>query len=491
MLLIPIGQEQNTVRRAPFVTYGIMLMCAIAFVLTGFGSPPMDPEAGHALDEAVQFYLLHPYLELDSELEALLFRGANEQARQAFIESAKEFAEKKPHTPFEVAQQQDKLDKLTRKGLAGLNEHGFFKWGLVPSKLSPISLVTHMFLHGGWMHLLGNMLILFLAGPFVEDVWGRPLFAGFYLVSGLVAALSFILLYPDSATPMIGASGAIAGIMGAFMIRHWHSRIRFFYMVGFIWRGTFYAPAWLMLPLWFGEQLFMMLMVHGLDGGSSGVAYMAHVGGFAFGALAAFAIQKSQFEERFITASIEDKITVVDNSVIEKAAEADRAGRSDEAYGLLAEAWRQDPSNIDLTLSLWDLALRRGWAAHAAPAMLHLIETMLRKGEAGAAFEHWFEVIGRLPDLIPEPGLSLRVGQALQRAQHADWARDAFHRCAKGPPDKLSTSMLVRLALQCRELDPNLSAASATAALERRDLQPAERTHAEQLVQASIPQPAG
>src|SRR5207247_9669974 len=94
------------------------------------------------------------------------------------------------------------------------------RWGLVPARIRPDALITHMFLHAGWLHLLGNLFILYLAGPYIEDVWGRPLFAGFYLVSGLVAALAFVLRYPGLDQPLVGASGAIAGVMGAFLVRY-------------------------------------------------------------------------------------------------------------------------------------------------------------------------------------------------------------------------------------------------------------------------------
>ena len=113
-----------------------------------------------------------------------------------------------------------------------------------------------MFLHGGWLHLFGNLLLLFLTGPFIEDRWGRPAFLAFYLAAGLAAAGLFVARFPELSLPLIGASGAIAGCMGAFLVRFFRTRMQYFYWFG-IFVGTFSAPAWLMLPLWFGNELLM------------------------------------------------------------------------------------------------------------------------------------------------------------------------------------------------------------------------------------------
>ena len=104
------------------------------------------------------------------------------------------------------------------------------------------------------MHLLGNLLFLVLAAPHVEERWGPVLFGVFYLLSGVVAALFWALRYPGLDTSLVGASGAIAGVMGAFLVCFGGSKIKFFYWFGIIW-GTFRAPAWLMLPLWLAIEV--------------------------------------------------------------------------------------------------------------------------------------------------------------------------------------------------------------------------------------------
>jgi len=142
------------------------------------------------------------------------------------------------------------------------------------------NVVTSMFLHGGWMHLLGNMWFLWLFGNNVEDAMTRPRFVVFYLLCGLAAALLQVFVEPDSPVPMVGASGAISGVMGAYLVLF--PRVRVFTLVtlGFYWT-TLALPAWAMLVYWALLQFVGGLSRIGGEGG--GVAFWAHVGGFLAG----------------------------------------------------------------------------------------------------------------------------------------------------------------------------------------------------------------
>jgi len=142
-------------------------------------------------------------------------------------------------------------------------------------------LFTSMFLHGSWLHLLGNMWFLWLFGNNVEDAMGRPQFLLFYLLCGLVAALLQVVTSPDSGVPMVGASGAISGVMGAYLILYPHVRVYTVVPLGFI-LTTVALPAWTMLAYWMLIQLVSGLTaIGGKPGG--GVAFWAHVGGFIAG----------------------------------------------------------------------------------------------------------------------------------------------------------------------------------------------------------------
>jgi membrane associated rhomboid family serine protease len=142
-------------------------------------------------------------------------------------------------------------------------------------------LITSMFLHGSWMHLLGNMWFLWIFGNNIEDSMGRLRFVAFYLLSGLAAAFGQVITSPASVIPMVGASGAISGVMGAYLILY--PRVKVYALVPiFIFFTSIALPAWMMLGYWFLIQLVSGLLTGGEMGG---VAFWAHIGGFVAGAV--------------------------------------------------------------------------------------------------------------------------------------------------------------------------------------------------------------
>lgn len=156
-------------------------------------------------------------------------------------------------------------------------------WGLVPDNFAWINVFTSMFLHGGWLHMIGNMWFLWIFGDNIEDILGHGKYLGFYLLCGVVAALAQTLLNPFSRVPMVGASGAIAGVMGAYMIKFPNARIETLAFI-FIFLTRFDVPAWLMLIFWFITQLFSGVGSIGYTSASEGgTAFFAHIGGFVAG----------------------------------------------------------------------------------------------------------------------------------------------------------------------------------------------------------------
>lgn len=146
----------------------------------------------------------------------------------------------------------------------------------------PMTVFTSMFMHGGLMHLLGNMLYLWIFGDNVEDSMGRVRFVVFYLLCGVAAVLAQALPAPDSTVPMIGASGAISGVLGAYLLLFPHAHVLVGIPLGFVLQ-TVRLPAGVVLALWFALQLVSNLMAG--DDGGGGVAFRAHIGGFVAGML--------------------------------------------------------------------------------------------------------------------------------------------------------------------------------------------------------------
>src|SRR5512136_2231099 len=163
------------------------------------------------------------------------------------------------------------------------------QWSLVPADIVAghnwITILTSMFMHAGWEHILGNMLFFWVFGPEIEDVMGAFPFLIFYLLGGTAATTAQVLIDPTSTIPNLGASGAIAAVMGIFLITYPRDRIRTVVFLGWFGRVTF-LPAILMVGLWFLTQLFSEVGALAQVDTGGGVAYMAHIGGFVFGMLA-------------------------------------------------------------------------------------------------------------------------------------------------------------------------------------------------------------
>lgn len=179
---------------------------------------------------------------------------------------------------------------MVRLGSAAAVERLIFAWGAVPGEVTgraggqPLlaypTLVTSMFMHGGWAHLLGNMLYLWIFGDNVEDLMGHGGFLLFYLLAGVIAVGAHIASSPASRVPLVGASGAIAGVLGAYLVLFPRARIVSLIPFGFFLRVVA-VPAIFFLPVWFLLQFIQGLAT--LGGETAGVAWWAHIGGFVAG----------------------------------------------------------------------------------------------------------------------------------------------------------------------------------------------------------------
>lgn len=162
------------------------------------------------------------------------------------------------------------------------------RWSAIPAQITSghqwITILTAMFMHGSWSHIIGNMVFLWAFAPEIEDAMGRGRYVVFYLLGGLVAMLAQIAPDPHSTVPNLGASGAIAAVMGAFMVTYPRDQIKSVLFI-FVFARITFIPAVLLIGVWFVSQLFHAGAVAHTQTG--GVAYLAHVGGFIFGAVTA------------------------------------------------------------------------------------------------------------------------------------------------------------------------------------------------------------
>jgi membrane associated rhomboid family serine protease len=494
-MIIPYGHEQTTVRRLPWVTFTIMALCLIAFVFTyALPSDRSDEVAAERLNEVFQYLAEHPYLELGDKFEELLLEKLSEEDYELLmiqLAAVKEFTRETMPSQRQIDAEQRELDDLVDRvfrAIEELKDSPFYRWGVVPADMNLLSLIGYQFLHGGWLHLIGNMFFLFVMAPFVEDVWGRPVFTAFYLLAGVISALMFAVHYPSLDSPLIGASGSIAGVMGGFLIRHWTTKVRFMVWIIILW-GPFKAPAWVVFPGWF---LWQLLMAQAWDviapgSGGGGVAFWAHVWGFVFGLAVAGGIKYYRIEERFLHEAIESKITLHDNIAVERAMEASSQGRPDEAIRRLHDELKAHPANIDAAVALWNLALPRGEAAGGAPHLVRAIRHTLRSDEPTLVLNHWHELLHEVPDLEIDLSLAARVGEILHEHGRREELETTLQLAQDGVRPDTSPGLLLRIARLGAAANAPSASAFIGAALQHPETTPEARGELEGLAEAQPP----
>src|SRR5215470_7872724 len=249
-VVIPV-HDVNPVRRTPWVTYALVAINVVVLLLTPVALGTVASRPGHAaLCRQAAFY--DHYAAIPRELTT------------------------------------DRQLQLVPTGKPAAGHPGSCVVR-APSyrKSPPLSVLWSMFLHEGWLHLLGNMLFLVVFGNNIEDRMRKLPFLIFYLARGYAAAYGFAAAFPHSAEPLIGASGAIAGVLGAYLVLY--PRARVWSLVPFLFFIPLRIPAWLVLGLWFLLQWAYSAGV--MTSGAGSVAYLAHVVGFLFGALVGFVIR--------------------------------------------------------------------------------------------------------------------------------------------------------------------------------------------------------
>ena len=313
MLIIPAENAINW-KRPPWVTLGLMMACVMVFLFyQGADDRKLDAAIEQYLDGnllALEAPAYEDYLQREirfegdrqSVLELQEFQALREQDEQGwqavtllFDRDYYQYLQDNRDLIWSVAERNQWSEQRSAIEAQWISRMSAFQLGLVPSDLSLHSLITYQFLHGGWGHIIGNLLFLFLLGFTVERALGPGKFLVAYLVCGALSGLVFTGFSMGSQIPLVGASGSISGLMGMYVAIYGLQKIRFFYFLG-VYFNYFRAPAIAMLPVWLGKEIYDYWFA-----GATGIAYMAHAGGLLAGAALVWLLGKSwlQVKEEF------------------------------------------------------------------------------------------------------------------------------------------------------------------------------------------------
>jgi len=400
--LLPLAHERSTARRLPLIALLLCLLCfAITFMLE-VGGKDLGANAKQRMDDLISFEDQHPWLApcAIGGVKPLV----NGIQRPADVSDA------------DYIRDTAALADLCQSAQSELEKLPAFKYGDVPARGGVLSLITYQFLHDGWFHLFFNLWFLWLTAVNLEDRWGRAVFLAFYLACGVAGGIAHRLTAPGSLLPLVGASGAIAGAMGAFLVVFATTRIRFFYVYIIVFRpkwGTFDAPAYVMLPIWLVVEL-----LSGVLSSSDGTSHWAHVGGFVFGAAVALVMKATGIDRR-LDASVDSVATVSQDARILDAGQMIDAGRASEAATLLATLAASQPSAIDPRLELLRATAITGDAPLRAQTLAELVGLYADADENAPAMDLMLELKkDGLFRALPRTVLA-DLGERLARRGHA------------------------------------------------------------------------
>ncbi|MBN1780796.1 rhomboid family intramembrane serine protease [bacterium] len=258
----------------------------------------------------------------------------------------------------------------------------FQKIGFIPAHFNLIKMITSIFVHGNLLHLAGNMLFLWLSGCNLEGDLGRRRFILLYLGSGVFGSLAHYVFNYSSEVPTVGASGAIAGLMGAFLVRYYLTKIKFFYFIWLlrpIW-GTFRVPAYICLPLWIMDQF-----INAKFNPYTGTAHWAHIGGFAAGMAAIFMLQKMNvLTEQDPEGDEDDDFHETTVKAVKKIKDKDAVIQSASESNLpeLLAIVRTEPHNAEAHIALARLQYRLGAPHDSAISYGSALSSLLPTGKS-------------------------------------------------------------------------------------------------------------
>ncbi|HEX4951488.1 MAG TPA: rhomboid family intramembrane serine protease [Blastocatellia bacterium] len=423
MLLIPIGHDRQVTKRLPVITLTLIAFNILVFIFTESVGTQQNVRKSLSLKKLLEFTTAHPDIKLSDAARERLARVAELEIKS--INDSLE-QEKFLHTlagkdATGLANVDDKTvlekesQRLSATFVAAFDEFYGYQYGFVPAyhKASLLNYFSCMFLHGGFLHILGNMLFLFLAGIAMEDAWGRGFYLVFYLAAGVVATTTHAFTAPESKIFLVGASGAIAGLMGAFLVRYFKARIKFFYFAIFR-AGTFKAPAYVMLPLWIALELKDTFTTEGSDSG--GVAFWAHIGGFFFGTVIGALVHFTGLGKWLTPKNIKRASSFGTGNAIHEAVAHMQEGENDEAIRKLKQRLDAVPNDEKACLALAKVYGELGQRQVELATYVRLIRILLQKGKLNEALQAYSAVVETFrPD---EPPLRLPLRDWMALCQH-------------------------------------------------------------------------
>jgi membrane associated rhomboid family serine protease len=447
-MLIPLRHENMEGRRWPVISIALVLLNLGIFLATRAQIDTENPLRTEVRNHILLLAATHPELSEPPNVEALVtkfkadYPGTWNEARSETRDLADPW-DARMRLMEDLAALQQEMDSLSEQWAAMEQSSLVAQYAFIPAHPSALSYLTANFLHRGWLHLIGNMWFLWLAGAILEDTWGRIIYPVFYLAAGVVALQFHAWSNPGSTIPTLGASGAVAALMGAFLIRFPKTKIQLALVLGLrslsnlaLGKGIrFEAASYWLLPMW----LLMEILSGTIFGQYSGVAHWAHVGGFIFGAVVALGLRYSGLEHKANTA-IEAKVTWTADPGLVKATELMEHGKLDEALSSLRAYVAAKPDSLDGYTLLSQIYWRKNDIPAHLEAIIKLCQLHLKAQDPEAAWQDFQEYSNAGGDRFPA-ATWLELGRLAESQENFGRAVSEYENLAKTYPKEKQTVM--------------------------------------------------
>jgi membrane associated rhomboid family serine protease len=446
-MLIPLRHENMEGRRWPVISIALIVINFVAFLGTHWQIEAQNPKQSETRVHILLLAAMHPELGMHPDVQEFVtnFRDKNPAVWEKVASQTRQ-----PEDPWEAkmrmledeAELQREMDTLEQQYADIEHDSILAHYAFIPAHPQPIAYITANFLHGGWMHIIGNMWFLWLAGAILEDTWGRIIYPLFYFISGVMALQFHAWANPGSLAATLGASGAVAALMGAFLVRYPKTKIEMIWLFGFGFRSyRFQARAYWLLPLW----LFMELFSGAIFGGSSGgVAHWAHVGGFVFGAVAAVGLSYSGLEH-IANQAIEAKVTWTAEPAIVQATEKIDQGNLDEAIAILQTNIASGPASIDACTLLSQLYWRKNEIPKYHDTVIKLCQMHLKVQNIDAAWQDFGDYLNSGGERMPA-STWLELGRSAEGQQNFERAVEEYDKLARAYPTERQSLLALMAA---------------------------------------------
>lgn len=372
------------------------------------------------------------------------------------------------------------FDDAAGRALSTLHSHPFRTLGLVPTAADPSSFVTHVLIHGGFLHLMISVLLFLVLAPILERQWGPLLFAGSTILIVVGSGLAYALAHSTTDRPLVGSSALIAGLAGALIAKHWQDEIECLAWLAPVKKVDFTLSVPALGAVWLAYEGLLWVVGQGSlpQGADVAIGYSGHAAALVLGAGIALGVERvraAKIKDARKSAGIKERKRP--RFDLSKATALKNAGSYDAAYALLEAEVRISARDRNVVMAYWDLAIQLGDTKNAAPTLVKHIEEELRRGAVEVVAKLWKNLHDQTPDVMLDAPTLIRLAPSIEKLHGEYVVADALWHALHEKNTGLTPELAATVARMGVEVDIRLATTAAKRALRSKSLD--EKTRAE------------